>query len=99
MNAKQTIEWLNKRDPIHQWSVDDDVFCLHCDGVFKAEDVARDRDGDPTCAVCKGATPLDFHHAPWWREDLMDEDNDGCHWIGEPIRGLARQPKSLQARG
>jgi hypothetical protein len=68
MTANERIEWLNARDPLHQWKVGQDVYCLHCDGVFKAEAVAVDGEGDPCCPLCLGATPLDFHPAPWWRE-------------------------------
>jgi hypothetical protein len=95
MNAKQTVEWLNERDPINQWSLDDDAFCRHCDGVFKIQDIVRDRDGDATCPVCHAASPMDFRSAPWWREDLMYEDGAGCHWIHEPIKGIAGRPRSL----
>ena len=67
MNAHERVEWLNERDPLHEWRVGQDVFCLHCDGVFKAEAVGEDTDGLPECPNC-GATPLDFHPTPWWRD-------------------------------
>jgi NAD-dependent SIR2 family protein deacetylase len=47
--------------------VGQDVHCLHCDQAFKAEAVGEDTDGLPECPRC-GATPLDFHPTPWWRD-------------------------------
>jgi hypothetical protein len=41
MNANRRIEWLNERDPLHQWRAGQDVFCLHCDQAFKAEAVGK----------------------------------------------------------
>lgn len=67
MNAHQRVEWLNERDPLHLWCVGQDIFCLHCDKAFKAEAVGEDADALPECPHC-GATPLDFHPEPWWRD-------------------------------
>ena len=103
MKANAIVDWLNERDPLNEWSVDDDVFCLHCDGVFKVQDVARDYGSYPTCPVCRNSTPIDFHGIPWWREDLVDESDDGegivRQWRGEPIHGIAGKPGRLPARG
>jgi len=43
------------------------VFCLHCDGEFKARDLRRTRFG-PVCADrnCDGGC-LDLAFEPWWR--------------------------------
>lgn len=102
MDAEKTVQWLNERDPLNEWSVDDDLFCLHCDGVFKAQDVFRDKNGDPNCPVCKNSSPLDFHSIPWWREDLTSategEDEFGYEWKGTPITAESGKPKSLPPR-
>ena len=65
MNANERVEWLNERDPLHQWAVGDDIFCLHCDGVFKAQDVAHGDEDLPVCPVCRDGNPLDFADIPW----------------------------------
>lgn len=72
-------------------------FCLHCDGVWKAEDVACDDEGDPTCPVCSNSTPLDFHDLPWWRKDLVKEiDGDAQYeWHRQPIQAEAGKPGKL----
>ena len=102
MNAEARVKWLNERDPINQWSVGDDVYCLHCDGVFKAEDVGCDDEADPTCPVCKSSTPLDFAHLPWWREDLVEQTPGECEminkWRVEPITAESGKPKVLPAK-
>jgi hypothetical protein len=103
MNAKERVEWLNERDPLRQWSVGDDVFCLHCDGVFKAEDVACDHEGDPTCPLCNSSTPLDFAEIPWWREDLVKQRPDNYRmvntWRVKPVQAIAGKPGHLPERG
>ena len=103
MNTEEKISWLNERDPLRQWSVGDDVFCLHCDGVFKAEDVASDFEGDPTCPVCISSTPLDFAEIPWWRDDLVSEKwnkNDITRkWRNKPMRAVAGKPGRLPEKG
>lgn len=102
MNSNETVKWLNQRDPLHEWSTDDDVFCLHCDGVFKVQDVARDHEDDPICPVCEASTPLDFHKIPWWREDLVDQtaDREGPLnlWRVEPITAQPGKPSRLSAQ-
>jgi len=104
MNAKEKVDWFNEVDPLHTWSVDDDVFCLHCDGVFKAQDVARDRDGLAECPVCHDGSPLDFSDKPWWREDLVHQEVDKAGyelintWIGKPITAIAGKPGTLPER-
>jgi hypothetical protein len=102
MNAKERVDWLNKRDPLHQWSVDDDIFCLHCDGIFKAQDVAQDIEADPTCPVCHTSSPIDFREIPWWREDLVEQsaDHEGVfnEWRVEPIHAEAGKPCRLPER-
>ncbi len=60
MNAEEKVSWLNEQDALRRWSVGEDVLCLLCKGVFKAEDVASDFVGDPTCPLCISSTPLDF---------------------------------------
>ena len=103
MNAKERVEWLNERDPLRQWSVGEDVFCLHCDGMFKAEDVACAYEGDPTCPLCNSSTPLDFAEIPWWREDLVDQtaDEDEIHnqWRVKPIHAETGKPGRLPETG
>ena len=94
MTAEQKIEWLNDRDPIHVWAVDSDVFCLHCDGMFKAQDVACDGDNEPTCPVCKGSSVIDFHGIPWWRDDLVADD-DGYEWRLVRFAAIAGCPGRL----
>jgi hypothetical protein len=93
MNAKERIEWLNARDPLHQWKVGQDVYCLHCEAVFKAEDIGEDAEGLLGCPLC-GATPLDLHSEPWWREDLTEEKLEHV-WRVEPIRATPGQPRKL----
>jgi hypothetical protein len=94
-------KWLNRVSPTSKWKFGDDVFCLHCDGLFKAEDVACDDEGDPTCPLCHSSTPLDFHHLPWWREDLCKEldaevETDEQHaWKVEPIHATPGQPRTI----
>ena len=97
MPPAKRAAWLNRVSPKDRWAKGDDVFCLHCDGVFKAEDVACDRDGDPTCPVCQSSTPLDFAHLPWWREDLTKEvDGEEQHeWAVKPIVAEAGRPRIL----
>jgi hypothetical protein len=95
MNAKESVDWLNERDPIREWSVDADVFCLHCDGMFKAQDVACDSEGDPTCPVCRDSTPLDFHGIPWWREDLVDDKEE---WRIKALEAEPGKPGCLPER-
>lgn len=70
MKPNERVRWFNARDPLHKWTVGQDVYCLHCDGVFKAEDVFEDEDGDPNCPVCRRSSPIDFFPLPFWREDL-----------------------------
>lgn len=93
MNAKDRVEWFNVRDPLNKWKVGQDVYCLHCEAVFKAEDIGVDSDGLPECPSC-GATPLDLHHVPWWREDLT---NDSKQWLVPPIRAVAGRVGKLPA--
>jgi hypothetical protein len=103
MNAEEKIAWLNEHDPLHEWAMGDDVYCLHCDAVFKAEDVACDDVGDPTCPLCISSTPLDFAEIPWWREDLVgqtaDEKDVINQWCVEPIHAEAGKPTHLPAGG
>ena len=74
MSAAERAVWLDRVSPTSRWVMGDDVFCLHCDGVFKAEEVACDNEGDPMCPLCQSGTPLDFAHFPWWRGDLTGMD-------------------------
>jgi hypothetical protein len=98
MDPGRRAAWLDSVSPTSSWSLGDDVFCLHCDAVFKAEDVACDHEGDPTCPVCKSSTPLDFHHIPWWRGDLVGEDFErGGYWKGTPITAVSGKPGQLPA--
>lgn len=90
-------KWLNEVSPTNSWAFKDDVFCHHCDGLFKAEDVACDKDGDPTCPLCYASTPLDFHKLPWWREDLCNEPDgdEGYTWKVEPLHAISGQPRRI----
>jgi hypothetical protein len=101
MNAEERVRWLNARDPLHKWKVGQDIYCLHCDAVFKVEDVGEDSDGLPECPLCD-ATPLDFHTEPWWREDLVEQTPRKYDvkntWRVEPIRAVAGQPGTLPPR-
>ncbi len=97
LTPAKRVTWLNELSPTNSWNLGDDVFCLHCDGVFKAEDVACDDDGYPTCPVCHSSTPLDFAHLPWWRDDLTKEvDGDEQHqWAVKPITAEPGKPRKL----
>jgi hypothetical protein len=98
MSPAQRAFWLDSVSPTSSWSFGDDIFCMHCDGVFKAEDVGCDDEGDPTCPVCRNATPLDFHKMPWWREDLIAENAAGRRkWIGKSIKAESGKPRNLPA--
>lgn len=99
MTPEDRVAWLGSRSITGGWTVGEDVFCLHCDGVWKAEDVSCDLQGDPTCPVCRSSTPLDFHGLPWWREDLVREDDDTQYvWGVTPIRGEVGKPMTLPPR-
>lgn len=96
MEPTARAAWLDSVSPLSSWALGDDIFCLHCDAVFKAEDVACDADGDPTCPLCKSSTPLDFHVIPWWRDDLIDEDEEvGWSWKGAPVSAIQGKPRTL----
>jgi len=60
MNAEEKVSWLNEHDPLCKWTVGDSVRCRGCGSEFKAEKVAMDFVGDPTCPHCIGSTPADF---------------------------------------
>jgi hypothetical protein len=60
MDAEEKVSWLNQHAPRRQWAVGDDVRCRCCDGVFKAERIAIDYVGEPTCPICIGSTPAHF---------------------------------------
>jgi hypothetical protein len=100
MNAEQRVRWFNARDPLHKWTVGQDVYCLHCDGIFKAQDVFEDEEGDPNCPVCKRSSPIDFHPIPWWREDLTDEVTPAQRfiWRVAPIQAAPGKPSVLPPR-
>jgi hypothetical protein len=99
MLPKARAEWLNKVSPTGTWKFGDDIFCLQCDAVFKAEDVACDPEGDPTCPLCHSSTPLDFHNLPWWRDDLTkevdDEEQQQHAWKVEPITATPSKPRVI----
>jgi len=96
LSSEEKARWLNDVSAIARWRKGNDVFCLHCNGVFKVEDIACDNEGDPTCPVCRSATPLDFHHLPWWREDLISENGDGIRlWRKRRIEAIPGQPQCL----
>lgn len=97
LSPKERANWLHERRAFGHWAEGDDVFCLHCDGVFKAEDVDCDPEGDPTCPVCHTSTPLDFDHLPWWRGDLTKGPNAeaGYVWSVTPIRATPGEPGRL----
>ena len=81
MNAAERVRWLNARDPLHKWKVGQDIYCLHCDGIFKAQDVFEDEEGNPNCPVCKRSSPIDFFPLPWWRDDLTIECGGPQKWM------------------
>jgi hypothetical protein len=103
LSAAKRVAWLNSEDPFHQWAVGQGVFCLHCDGVFRAEDVACDDCHRVVCPVCRDGMPHDFGEIPWWREDMVKVigDGDAFHgwplyrWSGEPITAESGKPKAL----
>jgi hypothetical protein len=101
MNAEERVRWLNARDPLHKWKVDSDVYCFHCEAVFKAEDVGEDYDFLPECPLCD-ATPIDFSHEPWWRNDLVEQIprkyNCRIKWRVMPIRAIRGRPRELPPR-
>ncbi len=70
---------------------------MHCDGVFKAQDVFEDEDSDPNCPVCKRSSPIDFHPLPWWREDLTAEVSGPQQhiWRVSPIVATPGKPSVL----
>jgi len=87
MSTAERIEWYNSVNPFRSVKVGDDVFCLHCNGYFKAEDVACDRRGLALCPGCHDGNPADFASMPWWRDDLtepdgQDEEGSKVKWIG-----------------
>jgi hypothetical protein len=101
-DARKKVRWLNNRAALGRrtkWAVGDDVFCRHCDGFFKAEDVVCDDEGGPTCPVCRGSTPLDFARLPWWRIDLVEEkrvNNRTIYaWRAKPLRATPNKPRLL----
>jgi hypothetical protein len=95
----ERAEWLSDLSPLKSWHVGDDVFCLRCDGIWKAEDVACNNNGDPTCPVCLKGTPLVFFHSPWWREDLVAERYGVSHyeWAGKTLRAEPGRPRKVPA--
>ena len=60
MNAEEKVAWLNAHAGWRKWHVGDDVRWWLCGHVFKAEAVASDFVGDPTCPHCIGSTADDF---------------------------------------
>lgn len=60
MNAEEQVSWLNGHDPLRKWTVGDGVRCRDCGGLFRAEQVAIDCVGEPTCPHCISSTPADF---------------------------------------
>jgi hypothetical protein len=74
----QKVTWFNERDPINSWKVGQTIFCLHCDGSFKAEEISfyedkMDHELLPECPHCNGS-PLDFASFPWWRRENEPEN-------------------------
>jgi hypothetical protein len=63
--------------------------------------VGEDSADDPECPLC-GATPLDLHTEPWWREDLIDQkvvrDRLVNTWRVPPICAVPGQPRVLPAQ-
>lgn len=82
--------------------VPDDVFCLHCDGVFKAQDVVGFADDWPNCPVCQSSSPIDFAGIPWWRDDLVgqtaNEDGFVYRWLVRPIDAVFGEAILLEPR-
>jgi hypothetical protein len=98
-SPKDKVKWLSSVSPTNSWASGDDIFCLHCDALFKAEDIACDDEGDPTYPLCHSSTPLDFHHLPWWREDLCKESGDGEQhvWRVEPLHAKLGELRKIPA--
>jgi hypothetical protein len=103
MNAKAKVRWLNARNPFKdKWSVGEDVYCLHCEWVFKAEDVIEDEEGDPNCPHCHRSSPIDFLKEPSWRDDLIEQSATRFRiinkWRVKPIRATRGHPIPLPPR-
>jgi hypothetical protein len=91
--------WLSFHSPLVNWVAGQDVFCLHCDGVWKAEDVACDQAGEPTCPACRDCGPLGFGSLPWWRADLVIETDEAPYyeWASEAVAAEPGNPRKLPA--
>jgi hypothetical protein len=102
INDKEIVEWLTERDPLHKWKIGEDVYCHHCDGVFKAHDVFNDSMDDPNCPLCHHSSPIDFAKEPWWRPDLIEQSASKYRmkntWTVQPIRAKAGKPTWLPTR-
>ena len=79
------VDLFNEVDPFNQWQVGDNVYCLHCDECFKAEEVRFEiekgaRGIEFMYAVCPyegcDGTAMDFAHEPWWREGVESASNN-----------------------
>jgi hypothetical protein len=60
MNAEEKVSWLNAHARPRRWKVGEDVRCLLCGAVFKAERTISDFVGEPTCPYCIASTAADF---------------------------------------
>jgi hypothetical protein len=91
--------WLSFHSPLNNWRAGQDVFCFHCDGVWKSEDVACNESGDPTCPVCLDSSPLGFSPLPWWRADLVVERYGlpQFQWASEAVTAEPGKPRTLPA--
>jgi hypothetical protein len=99
LGPAQRAEWLSDHSPLRNWSVGDDVFCFHCDGIWKAEDVACNDHGEPTCPVCLKGGPVGLFHSPWWRDDLVAErfGVSRYEWAGRTLRAEPGNPRRVPA--
>ena len=102
MTQEDKVEWLKEYDPDRKWSLDDDMYCRECDGVFKARDVASDLFDSPACPVCMNAGLDAFVEIPWWRQDLVKRFSGENYlllmWWVKPIWGSVGKPGRLPAR-
>jgi hypothetical protein len=104
LEPEKRVAWFNRLSPIAKWKAGEDVFCLACDGLFKAEDVVCDKMGYPACPICQAGSPIEFAALPWWREDLTEEAEPvrgmpQYRWAGPPLKAEAGKPRKLPKGG
>jgi len=71
VDAVAVVEFLNGEDPFHQWSLGQEIWCLHCNSSFKAERVGIEFvHGKPWKVFCPNncdGLPHDWSEYPWFR--------------------------------